>query len=913
MRYHSDRANSSIQRGSLIDTTSLVSWSRLSRKGRTEARRSRRYTRFLIRAITSFGGNTLPLLLLVAMLVTACVTAQQGPQEAPKQPEETTKQSAGEVDAEKRSLIYYIDNDPSVIDSREAAADARTEIDNTAARAIRFFLSIPDWSLHLGSYPDKDEQLNMLRRYADAYEQNPDGFGAFVRDDYIDSTDGSYRSGVRYLGFWNVSRSRVASAYERAAEKFSSAADWRWGAQRRRRQGHPAEGYDEYIRNYEAEARQALSDARENETRARTELRAIAERQAEVERQREEVARKQAETDHKQEAARQAEVERQAEAERQRDEVARMRLKAEQQATTERQARAEQHAEAQRQAEAEWQARAEQQQRSGVGDECPPACAGADLRGKDLSGADFSGADLRRAKLFGAVLVGANLTNANLDGVDGRSADFTDAILLNAKLADGLFVGADLTGANLSGSNAVGAVFRDAILKNADLSGAIFTSANLWRVDAEDADFSSADLQGSILLDSNLIGADFARANLASADAVGANLAGASLRGADLTGANFGWVDLTDANLIAANLTDAIISWADIRGAKLTTADFTGTDFAASNLSNIDLRREDLSGVDFGFANLSGANLSVADLTDADLSPADLTGALLRRAQLMKADLFLTRLTDADLSEANLSFANLNGNGTLRDAKLDGTNLSYAGLRDANLVGAKLSSVNLTGADLAGANLTGADLPPPPASDVEGWWEYCQSFSPPCIVGAGKAEGERRGDAEAETTDDNRASHEPREGAVTEGEATAPLTLIGRYIIWTIEESESAGCAGPPGTVIRHSYIDENNIRVRLEPSVEPRADSEYVGFFDNMRGFDHTWGWSYERTEEARASLVFYWKPAIIFGESVDLAFETRHSGRFEYRGYRYAIEDGVPRAVCGAVADGSFTIGEI
>ena len=395
--------------------------------------------------------------------------------------------------------------------------------------------------------------------------------------------------------------------------------------------------------------------------------------------------------------------------------------------------------------EARLPAETERQADSGGVSECPPACAGADLREADLSGADFGGADLARAKLSGVILAGANLMNANLMSAGARIADFTNAILVNANLTDAIFELTDLTGANLSGANLSGANFGEAILTDATLPGATLIRTTLGYANLTAANLMNADLTGAYAVYADLGGANLRGANLMNADLGSANLRAANLMNANLTSASAHSANLGGADLRGANLTNANISWAQLAGARLTGADFTGASFNSSTFGAMDLSGADLSGLNLGFADLTGANLSNADLTGSDLGGADLTGANLRGANLKDAHLGLATFTSADLSAANLSYAYLNGNVTLGHAKLAGTDLSHADLRDASLAGADLGSVNLTGTDLAGADLTGADLPPPPDPDVAGWWEFCQNLTPPCIVGADEqAAGERR-------------------------------------------------------------------------------------------------------------------------------------------------------------------------
>ncbi len=93
---------------------------------------------------------------------------------------------------------------------------------------------------------------------------------------------------------------------------------------------------------------------------------------------------------------------------------------------------------------------------------------------------------------------------------------------------------------------------------------------------------------------------------------------------------------------------------------------------------------------------------------------ADLNGADLRWANLHDADLYGADLNGADLRWANLRGANLHDadlyGADLYGADLRGANLRCADLRGANLNGADLYGADLYGADLRGANLYGADL-----------------------------------------------------------------------------------------------------------------------------------------------------------------------------------------------------------
>ncbi|MBD2603180.1 pentapeptide repeat-containing protein [Scytonema hofmannii FACHB-248] len=92
------------------------------------------------------------------------------------------------------------------------------------------------------------------------------------------------------------------------------------------------------------------------------------------------------------------------------------------------------------------------------------------------------------------------------------------------------------------------------------------------------------------------------------------------------------------------------------------------------------------------------------NLSFADLSDADLSRVNLRGANLSGAN-----LVDADLSRVNLRGADLS-DANLSDTNLRSANLRGADLSDANLRSANLIDANLIDADLIDANLIDADL-----------------------------------------------------------------------------------------------------------------------------------------------------------------------------------------------------------
>jgi hypothetical protein len=142
------------------------------------------------------------------------------------------------------------------------------------------------------------------------------------------------------------------------------------------------------------------------------------------------------------------------------------------------------------------------------------------------------------------------------------------------------------------------------------------------------------------------------------------------------------------------------------------------------------LRRFDLSGRDLRLVVLSGANLSLAELSGADLYRANLQNADLQLATLRETRLEKTCLSGVDLSGANLRGVKIDGTTRLdekwrlvweivnrgakgrdlREADLNGANLSRTDLRGINFKGSDLSEADLSGADLKGCDLYRADL-----------------------------------------------------------------------------------------------------------------------------------------------------------------------------------------------------------
>jgi uncharacterized protein YjbI with pentapeptide repeats len=124
-------------------------------------------------------------------------------------------------------------------------------------------------------------------------------------------------------------------------------------------------------------------------------------------------------------------------------------------------------------------------------------------------------------------------------------------------------------------------------------------------------------------------------------------------------------------------------------------------DFSGSDLRGVVLCGMRMKGCDFRGADLMGANLSGADLTKTNFSlldpEDDLSGADVRDAVLDGV-----RLDDAILDQANFSSSSLRG-ARLRRSSLFHTLFIHADLSKAVLEGAQLGWANMRDADLSGA------------------------------------------------------------------------------------------------------------------------------------------------------------------------------------------------------------------
>ncbi len=126
----------------------------------------------------------------------------------------------------------------------------------------------------------------------------------------------------------------------------------------------------------------------------------------------------------------------------------------------------------------------------------------------------------------------------------------------------------------------------------------------------------------------------------------------------------------------------------------------------ADALAQADLSEFHLVGLHWPRAHLPLRKLTRVDLRDAHLDGADLSGCELSHANLRRTSLKRADLRGAKLAGADLSY----------------TNLTEADLRDADLSGAQLTGTVLNGCDLRGANLSGVTL-------VDFRWNRCTRFA----------------------------------------------------------------------------------------------------------------------------------------------------------------------------------------
>ncbi len=123
--------------------------------------------------------------------------------------------------------------------------------------------------------------------------------------------------------------------------------------------------------------------------------------------------------------------------------------------------------------------------------------------------------------------------------------------------------------------------------------------------------------------------------------------------------------------------------------------------------SRLPLAKSDLRGI--RLHSLAGVDLRNANLEGADLSNSNLTQTKFESTRLSRADLSGSVLEEAEFYFADLFAANLSETEGSR-ASFSGANLQDAQLQNAEFEGSHFSDADLQGTNMVGANLTGAWL-----------------------------------------------------------------------------------------------------------------------------------------------------------------------------------------------------------
>lgn len=330
----------------------------------------------------------------------------------------------------------------------------------------------------------------------------------------------------------------------------------------------------------------------------------------------------------------------------------------------------------------------------------------ASLVHADLKGADLTGATLNHTGAIGARFDGANLSEV----------DFTNAFLLDVHIPGAKFIKAKLDNQDLTTAEI------DALT---DFTGASMRNVRLNNCSLSEVTFTHADLTDSVLDGTDLSGADFSYANLTRASLTsgvklyGSTLANATLTKANLTGAQLGAkeeVCILQVMNIPDSYAGAVPS--DIRQDLQEAGCFLSADATMtvrvpgkswmivdkkSMYTITGMKEKWMVWRYTGVANaavLIGAYMPNAILKDANLYAVNMSGV---NWYGDAAD-----ATNADLEEVNLTCANMGGM-DFSQAHMNGCDLGYANLIDANFNGASLrASVNAKQTSLAFSNLQGA-------------------------------------------------------------------------------------------------------------------------------------------------------------------------------------------------------------
>lgn len=171
---------------------------------------------------------------------------------------------------------------------------------------------------------------------------------------------------------------------------------------------------------------------------------------------------------------------------------------------------------------------------------------------------------------------------------------------------------------------------------------------------------------------------------------------------------NFSYARFDRSDLRGVDFTGAIL-----HGARFYKTNLNSTKFDYAQLQKADMREAFFAGKTSMYkARLDGANLRGAKFDELDLRHAVLVGANLQEMRFQEGsdEKFSRRylgLSGADLRNAQLQGANLS-RGVLRGANFQGANLIGVNLQDASLEGADFTQADLSGAQLDNASLSGA-------------------------------------------------------------------------------------------------------------------------------------------------------------------------------------------------------------
>ena len=287
---------------------------------------------------------------------------------------------------------------------------------------------------------------------------------------------------------------------------------------------------------------------------------------------------------------------------------------------------------------------------------------GVDLRGGDLSDLDlsarsFAGADLSRCNLRGATLSRADLSSAILVGVDATDARLDAVVLDAADMTDAVLAAADLTRCHLDGTD-----MRRVKAQRAKLTEASGRRVNWEGADLRDVSFARAQIDRANLGDARIDAAVFDGATFADARMYGARGEKVSMVEASFERARADGVSLTRSNLMKLRAPDAVFDGAHVEGS--------------------DLRGSDLRGSSWNEACCDGADLSLVELSKAQLRDASLRSTAFVGSNLMSATIAGADAEGADFRKASL-YGVETWEANLRDAKLDGADLTNTGLEPA--------------------------------------------------------------------------------------------------------------------------------------------------------------------------------------------------------------------------------------